>query len=229
MEQLPGGFTLEIPDGCFPLSTDSMLLAAFASGSGRRILDLGAGCGTLGILLCSASPGCTVDGIELDLCAHTAAVENIRRNRLEHRMTSRNQDLRQLQQLPSGNWDCVVSNPPYYSGGPASSLTGARRDDTCPLSELVCAAGKALKFGGDFFVVHKPQRMAEIIALGAAQKLEAKELVLVRHHEGSPVSLVLLKLRKGAKPGLLLRDWLLFTPSGSPTELYRKIYHIRED
>ena len=53
MEQLPGGYTLALSDGAFPLRTDSMVLAHFVKlPKSANILDLGAGCGTLGLLLC---------------------------------------------------------------------------------------------------------------------------------------------------------------------------------
>ena len=54
MEYLPKGYTLSLCDGAFPLSTDSMCLAHFARLPKKaRVLDLGSGCGTLGLLLCS--------------------------------------------------------------------------------------------------------------------------------------------------------------------------------
>ena len=67
MEYLPNGFTLNIPAGAFPLSTDSMALAHFVKlPRGSRVLDLGSGCGTLGLLLCAGDENCHVTGIELD-------------------------------------------------------------------------------------------------------------------------------------------------------------------
>ena len=105
MEQLANGFTLHIPQGCFPLSTDSMLLSDFVRPrKNSRILDLGAGCGTLGLLLCAKDPGCKVTGIELEETAHLAAVENIRRNALAHRMESICGDLRDLPQELAGKY-----------------------------------------------------------------------------------------------------------------------------
>lgn len=231
MEYLPNGFTLDIPKGCFPLSTDSVLLAHFAKGIGtRKLLDLGSGCGTLGLMLCAENTGCRITGLELDACAHQGALENIRRNRLEDRMESICTDLRQVPMLfGSGSFDCCISNPPYFSGGPASSALLARREDACSLAELVQAAAWALKYGGDFYLVHRPERLAEIIALAAGHRLEAKRLGLVRHQEGKDIALILLQLRKGAKPGLTMEDWILHDKSGAPTPLYRKIYHIPEE
>ena len=83
MEFLPNGFTLEVPAGAFPLSTDSMVLSHFVRlRTNARVLDLGSGCGTLGMLLCAQNEGCTITGLEIDETAHLAALENIRRNAL---------------------------------------------------------------------------------------------------------------------------------------------------
>ena len=229
MELLPNGYTLELPQGAFPLSTDSMALAHFVKLAPRAtVLDFGSGCGTLGLLLCARNESCSVTGIELEEAAHAAALENIHRNQAAGRMQSICADLRQVSSLvPSGSFSCCVSNPPYFSGGPASrQLATARREDQCSLADLMQAAAWALKYGGDFFLVHRPERLGEIIAKGAAHKLEAKRLCLVRHREDAPVSLILLQLRKGAKPGLQWEEWALHHADGSPTECYKAIYHI---
>lgn len=230
MEYLPHGLQLDIPEGLFPLTTDSMLLAHFAaSPGGKSYLDLGSGCGQLGLLLCAGNESCHVTGIEQDAAAHRSALENIRRNALTARMESICEDLRRVPGLfASGRFDCCISNPPYFSGGPASQFASARREDCCTLSELMVSAAWALKFGGDFFLVHRPERLGEIIALAAPHKLEAKALTLVRHREDGPINLVLLKLRKGAKPGLSIRELALRHPDGSPTKAYLEIYHLME-
>ena len=231
MEYLPHGMQLDIPKGCFPLTTDSMALAHFAGSLGTRsVLDLGAGCGTLGLLLCARNQHCRVTGVELDEAAHHAAEENIRRNALAQRMESICADLRRVPGLfAPGQFECCISNPPYFSGGPAAGISQARREDTCSLAELMKAAAWALKYGGDFFLVHRPERLGQIIALGAENKLEAKQLTLVRHRTDGPIALILLKLRKGAKPGLSIGEWSLHHPDGTPTPIFQEIYHIRED
>lgn len=229
MEYLPNGFTLEIPAGVFPLSTDSMCLSHFVRlPKNARVLDLGSGCGTLGLLLCAQNESCAVTGLEIDEKAHLAAVENIRRNGLEPRMESICADLRSVsERFSPGSFSVCVSNPPYFSGGPASQSTPiARREDTCSLRELMEAAAFALKFGGDFFLVHRPERLAELIAAGAERSLELKRLQLVRHRQDGPVSLIALQFRKGAKPGVHWEELSLRCPDGSPTPAYREIYNI---
>lgn len=229
MEQLFNGFTLELPPGTFPLSTDSMLLSGFVRlPKQATVLDLGSGCGTLGHLLCAGDPNCTVTGIELDEKAHLAALENIRRNGLESRLSSICTDLRTIPQLIApGSFHCCVSNPPYFSGGPASQThRTARREDCCTLKELFTSAAWALRYGGDFFLVHRPERLAEAIACAADLQLEAKRLCLVRHKENGPITLILLSFRKGGKPGLQIEELCLFDSDNQPTQAYRELYHL---
>lgn len=225
MEYLHNGFTLETPKGTFPLSTDSILLADFVRlPRSAAVLDLGSGCGTLGLLLCAKDSTCTVTGIELDPSAHSAALNNIRRNDLQERLFSQCMDLRNI---PAGNYHCCVSNPPYYTGGPASkAVPTARRDDCCETEDLFTCAARSLRYGGDFFLVHKPERLAQLCACGAKYSLEAKRLCLVRHKEGGPVALILLQFRKGAKSGLLWEELCLHHADGSPTDYYNKLYHL---
>lgn len=225
MEYLQNGFTLEVPQGCFPLSTDSILLADFVRlPKNARVLDLGSGCGTLGLLLCARDSACHISGVEIDPAAHAAALDNISRNGLESRFSSICADLRSL---PAGIFDICVSNPPYFTGGPASAHAPlARRDDTCTIAELFCAAARSLKFGGDFYIVHKPERLAELIFAATQNGLEPKRLRLIHHKEGSDVALILLSCRKGAKPGLIWEERSLHHPDGSPTEYYKTLYHL---
>ena len=231
MEFLPNGLTLDISEGCFPLSTDSMVLADFVKlPKNAQVLDIGSGCGTLGILLCAKDNVCHVTGIEISAHAHHSAMDNIRNNILEHRMESIHGDARTLRQfIAPGSFSVCVANPPYFSGGPASSFhKDARREDTLTPEDLMQGAAWALKTGGDLFIVHRPEKLGQLIALGAQQGLETKKLRLVRHREDGPVTLILLQLRKGARPGLILEEGALYLADGRETEYRRKIYHHKE-
>ena len=229
METLPNGFHLNLCDGAFPLSTDSMVLAHFVKlPRNARVLDLGSGCGTLGLLLCAKDASCHVVGMELTEHAHAAALDNIRTNSLTSRLESICADLRSFDSYFSpGSFSCCVSNPPYFTGGPASKQTPlARRDDCCSPAELFRTAAAAIKYGGDFYLVHKPEKLAQLIAQGALHQLEAKRLRLVRHQEGGPITLILLQFRKGGKPGLIIDEFSLFDSLNVPTAYYREVYHI---
>lgn len=231
MEYLPNGLTLHIPEGSFPLSTDSMALAEFVKlPKNARVLDLGSGCGTLGLLLCSKDGSCHVIGIEISASAHHAALDNIQNNRLAHRLESINADARALRRsISPGSFSVCVANPPYFSGGPASSsLKDARREDTFSPEDLMQGAAWALKTGGDLFLVHRPEKLAQLITLGAREGLETKKLRLVRHRENGPVTLILLQLRKGARPGLVIEEAALHLADGQESVYHHKIYHQEE-
>lgn len=227
MEQLQGGFTLDTAADAFPLSTDSMLLGDFVRlPKNARVLDLGSGSGVLGLLLCARDSQCSVIGVELDEKAHAVAQANIERNDLGRRLSSICADLRTVA-LPKGHFHVCVSNPPYFSGGPASlTHPTARREDSCSVESLFHTAAGALRYGGDFFLVHRPEKLAQLCACGSANGLEPKHLRLVRHRQDGPISLILLQCRKGGKVGLKIDEIFLFDTDGAPSAQYRSIYHL---
>lgn len=231
MELLHNGFTLNTPPGTFPLSTDSMLLAHFVRlPKNARVLDLGSGCGTLGLMLCAKDSTCHITGIELDEAAHKAAVDNIAANSLHSRMESICADIRCIPDtIKAGSFTTCVSNPPYFSGGAASLDTPiARRDDCCSAEDLMRSAAWSLQFGGDLYLVQKPDKLAHLISCAAKYTLETKRLVLVRHKPDAQISMILLHCRKGAKPGLTIEGLCLHHSDNTPTDIYKDIYHIQE-
>lgn len=231
MEYLHNGFTLEICNGGFPLSTDSMALSGFVKLPKKaRVLDLGSGCGTLGILLCAAFADCHVTGIELDDAAHETALKNIAANDLSARLSSICADMGRISSIvPAGSFHCCVSNPPYFSGGQESqTVPKARSDDSCSMDSLFRAASWSLRFGGDFFLVHKPEKLAQLCTCGCKHGLEPKRLCLLRHKPDGPVRLILLQYRKGGRPGLVWEEVCLQDPQGNPTDYYRSLYHLQE-
>lgn len=229
METLFNGYTLEIAPGTFPLSTDSIALADFVRlPKQAKVLDLGSGCGTIGLLLCAKDSSCTVTGLELDETAHAQALKNIARNNLHNRMSSICSDLTGITDTwAPGKFDVCVSNPPYFTAGFLSKATpSARHEETCSLESLIHSAAWSLKFGGDFYLVHKPERLAEIFSAACKYKLEPKRLCLLRHKEDGPVSLIMVQCRKGAKPGLIWEETALHNRDHQPTDYYKTLYHL---
>lgn len=229
MELLHNGYTLDIsPDG-FPLSTDSVVLSGFVKLPKKAsVLDLGSGCGTLGLLLCAKDSGCTVTGIEISQQAHEAALANAQRNDISNRLKSICADLRAIPAfLQPGSFHVCVSNPPYFTGGFQSATAAqARHAKDCSAEELFASAQWALRYGGDFFLVHKPEYLAELCHQASSHHLQPKKLLLLRHKEDGPISLILLQCRKGGKPGLSIEEAALYRTDGTPTVFYQSAYHI---
>ncbi len=206
-----------------------MLLADFIRlPRNAKVLDLGSGCGTLGLLLCAKDDSCQVTGIELSESDHVMALENIKHNQLQSRLYSLCGDLRSFPaNTMSGGFDCCISNPPYFSGGESSQKHPlARRNDTCKSSDLFCCASKSLRYGGDLYLVQKPDRLAELCFESINAGLQPKRLRLVRHKPDGKITTVLLQCRKGGNVGLVWEELILKNPDGSPSDDYRRIYHL---
>lgn len=149
---------MKISDAQFRVSTDSMVLADFCRiRPGSRVLDLGCGCGTLGLLLLGADETLRVCGIEIQEAAARQARENAEENGVSDRFCVVCGDLRQTHaQIAPGSFDYVLSNPPYYppkSGHlhAQDSLSAARSEICCPFDALCAAAARALRCGADVF------------------------------------------------------------------------------
>ena len=200
VEELWSGIRMQYSAGQFQLSTDSMVLADFCTLPPRSaVCDLGCGCGSLSLLLCGKYPQAQLTGMELQEEAAALAQENAVQNGLSDRLRILCGDLREHRTLlPHSSFDAVVSNPPYYpagSGGVSDSpaLAAARTERFCTLDDLCACAAWLLRSGGRFFVVHKPERLAELICALSRRRLEPKRLRLVRHQAGGSVSLQLTR------------------------------------
>lgn len=218
----------------FPLSTDSVLLADFTAITEKsRIFDLGAGPGTLGLLLCAKQTGCHADGIELQPASVEAAKIMIHLNHMEDRVSVTQGDLRQIRtKFPANSYDVVVSNPPYFpvNGGfhaKSEALAIARTELHCTLSDLCQAAAYLLRYGGIFTMVHRPERLCDIMTAMRVNKLEPKQLRLVCPKPDAAPALILIEGKLGGKPGLTIRPALiLHHADGTPTEEYTRIYGL---
>lgn len=235
-EMWPGGPRL-YSDGAFQIGTDAVLLSDFPEMGGvRRVCDLGAGSGIISILLAWQHPEITVDGIDLLPQAAQTAKENAALCGLTDRVRFIQGDLRRHRELlKAGDYDLVVTNPPYYPAGSGKSAadgdTATARDErSCTLRD-VCAAGAYLtRYGGRFAMVHKPERLGEVICAMHEAGLEPKRLRLVQHTAGSPPSLILIEGRRGGRPSLKIQAPLLLTDeNGGESREIRRIYHRRQD
>lgn len=185
----------------FSFGIDAVLLADFVRASGRaRIADLGTGTGILPLLLYGRGKGTHITGVELQPRAAELARRNVTDNGLEECIDIVEANLCGLR-LPE-LFDVVVSNPPYMlkeSGrvkdNPA--MATARTELHCTVRDVFETAARLLKESGLFFMVHRPNRMADIFTAARATRLEPKRLRFVKPYRESPPNLLLLECRKG--------------------------------
>lgn len=231
-ELWPGGPRFLQAEESFKLSTDSVLLADFAHvGKGAHCLDLGCGAGVLLILLAAKAPEAALTGIEIQPAFAALSRENLTENVALSRAKIINDDLRYLRELvPAESFDLVVSNPPYFAAGtgysaPNAPRAAAREEQSCTLSDLCAAAKWALRWGGSFAVVHRPERLSELFCAMTEVGIEPKRLREVVSSPGKAPSLVLVEGRRGGGKGLSIEAPLILTDSaGAETDEVQKIY-----
>ena len=233
-EYLQHDLTLLQSDGLFRLGTDAMVLADFAAvPKGAAVCDLCAGAGAIGMLLLARDPGCTVTAVELQSKAVDLMERTVKQNGLTGRLIPVRGDVREIRRLlPQGSFRHAVCNPPYYpvdSGFPAQSEAQAiaRTEQCCTLENVLDAAAWLLPTGGDFWLIHKPERLTDLLCGLRAHGLEPKRLRFVAYRSDSRPSLVLLRAVRGGRPGLDAQETLfLQNLDGTPSEEYKRIYHL---
>lgn len=207
-----GRNTLIQSDSVFPLGADTVDLARFATvRPGWRVCDLGCGSGALGLLLLEREERLTLTGVERDPAAAELAQRNYVNNCVSGSVLCG--DLRDRGRLPAGGFDLAVSNPPWFPSGAGKSGGAARCEEACTLAELCAAAGRLVKSGGRFALVHRPDRLADLCAALREAGLEPKRLQLVQHRQSTPPSAVLLESVKQGRPGLDVLPVLLREPT----------------
>ena len=231
MEYLwPGGPVFFYRDDLFKPGTDAFLLGAFARPrAGESVCDLGAGTGLIGLLLLAREPRLTLHNVELQEAPLRLAERTARENGLH--VSQHLADLRHLEGvLSAGSMDYVVSNPPYFPSGsgappPDGARRAAREEYACSLEDVCTAAARLLRWGGRFALVHRPERLCDLLLALRAAGLEPKRLQLVQHTAGSAPSLVLVESRRGGKPSLRVEAPLILRDaSGRETPAVREAY-----
>ena len=217
----------------FKLGTDCVLLADFIRTAGlRRGIDLGCASGAIGVLLLARSERLHMSGIEIVPQAAALAEENMKINGYDGRSGILCGDLRKCREyFPSGSFDFVVANPPYYAAASGAvskdrEKAGARSELDCTLEDVCSAAGYLCRTGGYFSMVGKPERLAQAISLMSSHNLEPKRLRFVCSSPDKIPSLFLIEGKRGANPGLIIEKNLYLSDSdGNETEEYKRIYH----
>jgi tRNA1Val (adenine37-N6)-methyltransferase len=211
-QALRGRLRLWQPAQGYRFAIDAFLVADFAAGAllGRRVVDLGAGCGVVGITLAERFPDLSVTLVELQSRLAALAERNAHENGMAHRVTVICGDLRRLQgRLAGETADTVVSNPPFLpiaAGQPSRDPERrvALSEVEVSLAEVIQAAKRLLVPGGSLYLIYPAERVGAVLtALGEA-RLSPTHLRPVYPHTGQPAHRVLISARKTRRSRLVL-------------------------
>lgn len=203
------GLDIKEPNGGIRFGTDALLLAHFMLPSaGKKGLDIGTGSGVIPLLYLSQNRSSHITGVEIQKEYADCASQNAVSNGFNDRFDVICGDINNCRRMfKCGQFDFVCSNPPYHKVGSGLASALDKRDDAfrenlCTLEQLAEAASWALKSGGRFFAVYRPERLAEMICELARCRIETKRVMLVMPDSVSKPSLVLIEGRKDGKIGL---------------------------
>ncbi len=236
-ELKPGGLRFVWADHLFRPGTDTFLLSSLPRlRPGLRVCDLGCGTGLLGFLLLQRQPDLRIAGLDIQPEAAALARRAAAENGLTERLDFRCGDLRQVRGIfPTGCFDLVVCNPPYYPpAGGKLSADGARRtarsETEASLADLCAAASYLLRWGGKFCLVHKPERLADVLCALRNAGTEAKRLRFVHSRAADPPSLFLAEGCRGGRPGITVEPPLILqNGDGTPTAELNAIYFRNQE
>lgn len=237
MEILLNGLTFISPPPLQGVTTDTVLLAAFAAEhlleKRAAVCDLCCGSGLLTLLTLARTPRTTFCGVDCDPAACRCYEQNAQNNRISDRMSAVCTDLTEIRRCFSpGTFDAVIANPPYFEaerGAASPDETRRISRQGCPLETVLSSAAYLLKNGGHLYLCFPAARLAELFSRMSAAGLEPKRLRLAAHTLEKAPSIALVEGVRGAKCGLNCEPLLILNDSsGRMTDACAAIYGENE-
>ena len=217
---------------CFSFSLDSIMLANFATIrlKDKRIVDLGCGNGVIPLIM-SLRCDKKIIGVELQSKIADMAKRSIEYNGLTDTIEIINCNMKDyVSDETFESFDLITCNPPYFKVNDKNYFNDniekviARHEVEITLSELMVIVKKLLKNNGNFAIVHRTDRLMEILSEFRKNNIEPKRVRFVHEKSNKESTLVLIEGQKNGKVGLKVENpFILYNEDGSETEEYKKL------
>ena len=217
---------------CFGI--DSVLLSDFAKNIKKDslVLDLGTGTGIIPILLCGKTNFKKVIGVEIQEEVYNMAKKSIKLNNLENKFDIINENILNLEKIYKENtFDVITTNPPYKKIDTGilnenKKKIISRHEITANLEDFLKVSKRLLKDKGEFYMVHRPERLVDIIYNMRKYKIEPKIIRFVFSNKNKEPKLVLIKGIKNARPFLKIeKNLYIYDENGKYSKEIEKIYN----
>ena len=215
---------------CFGM--DAVLLSGFARAKeGDRVLDLGTGTGIIPILMEAKTCAAHLSGLEIQPDSADMARRSVKLNGLEEKIEIVTGDIKEAVSLfGPASFDVVTCNPPYMTEhhgltNPGAPKAIARHELLCTLEDVISQAGRLLKPGGNFYMVHRPFRLADIFVLLRQYKIEPKRMKLVYPFVDKEPNMVLIEANRGGRPRMTVeKPLIVYKEPGVYTDEIYEVY-----
>ena len=214
----------------FSYGTDAIFISSFAKPKGL-VVDLGTGTGIIPLRIVNNPRVHKVYGVEIQEDVANIARASIGLNRLEEKIEIVNMDLKNLGQIfKKSSIDTIISNPPYMKSGGAivnenENFALSRHEIACNFEDIIRISDYLLKPLGRIYIVHRPDRLTDILYTMRKYKIEPKYIRFVQAKINKKPNLLLIEGVKDGRPDLKFHDPLIvYNEDGSYTDEIYKIY-----
>ena len=220
----------------FNFSLDSVLLPNFVTinKKAKKILDIGSGNAPIPLIL-STLTDAQIMAVEIQKDVYELGKESIKINKLENRIDFINADINELyKEIDTETFDVITCNPPYFKVNESSNLndseykTIARHEIKLDLEKLFKIARKLLKNKGNIAIVHRPERLSDIISEMKKNNIEPKRIQFVHPSINSEANILLIEGTKNGNPGIkILPPLVSHKQNGEYTEQVKQFFEKR--
>ena len=219
---------------CFGI--DSVILSDYAKEIKKEatVIDIGTGSGIIAILLSKKTDAKKIYGIEIQPEVAEMAKKSVKLNNLENKSEIINSDIKEIfnNKIEKNSIDAITINPPYKEKNTGiinenNNKLISRHETTANLKDFIEISSKLLKSKGEFYIVHKVERLVDIIYLMRENKLEPKKIRFVYPSKNKEANLILIKAVKGANKFLKVdKPLYVYKEDGSYTDEILEIYNF---
>lgn len=232
IDDLQNGYKIIQKRNSFRYGIDAVLLSDFADiRNGNSVIDLGTGTGIIPILIYARKKASDITAVEIQQDMADMAGRSMKLNGLDKNIKVLCMDLKDTPRLlGKAKFDCVVTNPPYVKkdcgiNNPSLTKAIARFEILCSLEELLMTSKELLKPGGKLFMVHRTDRLVDIIYEMRNNGIEPKRIRFVHPSIGKRPNLLLIEGARGGNKELKFMDPLyVYDEKGEYTEEIHRIY-----
>ncbi len=217
----------------FNFSLDSVLLPNFVSltKNTKKIMDIGCGNAPIPLIL-STKTSAHITGVEIQEESYNLALESVKIDHLEDQITIVHGDINDIyRQYESCSFDLITCNPPFFKYKKDSNVndndykTVARHEKMLNLEQIMVIAKYLLSNNGTIALVHRPERLIDIITEMRKNNIEPKRMRLVYPHPDKEANILLIEGRKNGRPGLKIYPPLYsHQADGEYTDEIRKMF-----
>lgn len=215
----------------FSFSLDSIILANYSNIRLRdkKIVDFCTGNGVVPLILSRRCKN-SIDGVEIQEALANLARKSVSYNRLEDRISIICEDVKEFSKNHLNEYDLILCNPPYFKVQDNSSFNDSyekmiARHEICINLEAICdCAKKILKDNGNLCIVHRSDRLMDILELFRKYGIEPKRVKFIYETVNKSSTLVLIEGTKCGKVGLIVDKPLIqYDLDGKMTDEYDRL------